>query len=208
MPPSGLDAAVAAILAGQPVAIPTDTVYGLVSTAATADGARRIAALKSRDIAQPMALMAASPEDLLAALPELPPAARAMVAELLPGPYTLVLANPAGRYAWLNGATPGAVGVRVPDLPPAARAVLARTGAVASTSANLHGAPAPRSFAELAPEILAGCAAALDAGHELPGTPSTVLDLAGPQPRVIREGAAPSGPAIARALAAAARAGA
>lgn len=183
--------------------IPADTVYGLVSAAATPAGTLAIQRLKGRAVQQPLALMAATVEALLAALPELPPAAVAAVRALLPGPYTLVLPNPARRYPWLNGATPDAVGVRVPDLPPLARAVLEATGAVVSTSANLHGAPAPRTFAQLAPEILAGCAAALDGG-ELPGTPSTVLDLAGPEPRVLREGAVPAAEALERARAAAA----
>jgi tRNA A37 threonylcarbamoyladenosine synthetase subunit TsaC/SUA5/YrdC len=125
----------------------------------------------------------------------------ALAAALLPGPYTLVLANPARRYPWLNGANPLAIGVRVPELKGDARVALDRSGAVVSTSANLHRGPAPATLAEVPEEIRAACAAVVDGGV-LPGTPSTVIDFSGAEPRVLREGAAPSAPAIARALAA------
>jgi L-threonylcarbamoyladenylate synthase len=68
---------------------------------------------------------------------------------------------------------------------------------VAATSANLHGGPDPRRLSDVPAEILAGVAAALDGG-ELPGTPSTVLDLTGREPRVLREGAVPAAEALAR----------
>ena len=74
-------------------------------------------------------------------------------------------------------------------------------GAVVATSANLHGGPEPRRLEDVPVEIRAGAAACVDGG-ELPGTPSTVLDLTGEEPRVIREGAVPAAEAIERALAA------
>lgn len=202
-PPSTDPAAVAALRAGLPVVLPTDTVYGLVGRADDAGPTRRIQELKGRAAAQPMALMAATVEQLLAALPELDAddGAAAAVRALLPGPYTLVLPNPGQRYPWLNGTTPGAVGVRVPDLPQAAHAVLAEVGVVASTSANLHGGPSPRSLVEVPAEIVAGCGAVLDGGA-LPGTPSTVVDLTGPEPRILREGAVPAAVALAQVSAA------
>jgi tRNA A37 threonylcarbamoyladenosine synthetase subunit TsaC/SUA5/YrdC len=75
--------------------------------------------------------------------------------------------------------------------------VLERVGAVAATSANRHGGADPRSLEDVPAEIRAGVAAALDAG-ELPGVPSTVLDLTGEEPRVLREGAVSSREAVAR----------
>jgi L-threonylcarbamoyladenylate synthase len=70
-----------------------------------------------------------------------------------------------------------------------------------ATSANVHGGPDPRSVDEVAVELRAGAAAIVDGG-ELPGTPSTVLDLTGPEPQVLREGAVPAAEALERALAA------
>jgi L-threonylcarbamoyladenylate synthase len=121
------------------------------------------------------------------------------VKALLPGPYTLVVPNPARRYRWLAGTTPDAIGVRVPALPPAAVRAVAAVGCVAATSANLPGGPDPRRLDDVPRELLDRVAAVVDAG-ELPGTPSTVLDLTTAEPRVIREGAVPSAEALARAL--------
>ena len=88
--------------------------------------------------------------------------------------------------------------MRVPVLPEASRRVLAPAGAVVSTSANLAGGPDPRSVGEIALELRERVAAIVDAGP-LPGTPSTVLDLTGAEPRVLREGAVPAAEALARA---------
>ena len=197
-----IDTAVAAIGQGLPVVLPTDTVYGLVSSPHTEAATRRIQLLKGRSEGQPLALLAGDIETLLAAVPELRGTpAEAIVRALLPGGFTLVLANPAGRYPWFNGATPAAIGVRVPLLDGVARAILDRAGAVVSTSANLHGGAAPLSLDEVPEEIRSAAGCIVDGGV-LPGTPSTVIDFTGAEPRVLREGAEPSGPAIARALAA------
>ena len=157
----------------------------------------RLYALKGRDPSQPSALLAADLDMLLEAVPELRGRAGAIAAALLPGPYTLVLPNPARRFPWLTGSSPEAIGVRVPELPEAAARVVAETGCVVATSANLAGGPDPRRLDEVPPELLAQVGAAVDAG-ELPGTPSTVLDFTGAEPRVIREGAAPAAAALER----------
>jgi len=188
------DAAIAALRAGLPVILPTDTVYGLCASAEGAEPTERLYALKGRDAGKPSALMTADVESLLACVPEL----GAVVRALLPGPFTLILPNPARRYGWLTGGTPEAIGVRVPVLPEASRRVLALAGAVVSTSANLAGGPDPRSVGEIALELRERVAAIVDAGP-LPGTPSTVLDLTGAEPRVLREGAVPAAEALARA---------
>jgi L-threonylcarbamoyladenylate synthase len=80
--------------------------------------------------------------------------------------------------------------------------VIDRVVAVVATSANVHGGENPRRLEDVPVEIRAGAAAVVDGG-ELPGTPSTVLDLSGEEPRVLREGAVPAEEAIERALAAA-----
>jgi L-threonylcarbamoyladenylate synthase len=181
-----------AIRAGLPVVLPTDTVYGLCGDPERAEVAREVARLKGRAEGQPIALLAGEIDLLLERVPELD---RRPLDALLPGPYTLVLPNPERRYPWLTGRTE-TIGVRVPNLPASAAEVLAEAGAVFATSANAHGGPDPRSVEEIPDEIRAACKAVVDAG-ELPGTPSTVLDLTGPEPRVVREGAVPAKEALA-----------
>lgn len=190
------DEAVAALRAGQLVVLPTDTVYGLCCDAYREPPFRRLTKLKGRPESMPVALLAADLDVILDAVPEARGRAAVVARTLLPGPYTLVLPNPARRFRWLCGTTPEAIGVRIPDLPPDSKAVLERAGAVAATSANLHGEPDPARVEDIPPEILDGCGAVVDAG-ELPGTPSTVVDLTGPEPVVLREGAVPAEEALA-----------
>lgn len=185
---SALDDTVTAVRAGEPVVIPTDTVYGLACTPYREEAVRRLSELKGRSPEQPVALVAASVEWLLECVPELRGRSATIARALLPGPFTLVLPNPARRFPWLAGSRPETIGVRVPELAGVAEAFFGRVGAVAATSANVHGGRDPRSVEELAPEIRTGVGAVLDAGS-LPGTPSTVLDLTGPEPAVLREGA-------------------
>jgi len=192
---STADQTVAAIAAGRLVVIPTDTVYGLACRPDSEEAVRALSQLKRRAPQQPIALVAASADALVELVPELAPR------RVLVGPYTLVVPNPAGRLPWLAGARPDAIGVRLPELSGSAASVLERVGAVAATSANLHGCPDPRRIEDVPGEILAGVAAVLDVG-ELPGLPSTVLDLTGPEPRVLREGAVPEAEALARVAAA------
>jgi L-threonylcarbamoyladenylate synthase len=188
---SSVDAAVAAIDAGQLVVIPTDTVYGLACRPDREEAVRALSVLKRRSAEQPIALVAASVDALIELIPELP--ARLVRA----GPYTLVVSNPARRYPWLAGARPDTIGVRVPDLSGPAADLLARVGVVAATSANLHGGFDPRRVDDIPEMVLDGVAAVLDVG-DVPGTPSTVLDLTGPEPRVLREGAVSTADALAR----------
>jgi L-threonylcarbamoyladenylate synthase len=171
---STVNEAIAALRAGEPVLLPTDTVYGLCADASAHD---KLAALKGRDSRQPIALLFADVETALARVP----AARRARA-LLPGPFTIVA---------------GGIGFRVPDLPAQAHEVVAAVGAVLATSANQHGGPDPRRLDDVPPEIRAACGAEIDGG-ELPGVPSTVVDLTGPEPRVLREGAVPTAEVLAR----------
>jgi L-threonylcarbamoyladenylate synthase len=159
--------AVAALRAGRAVILPTDTVYGLCALPGHEDV---LYELKDRDRSKPVALLAADVEALVAAVPELE---RSALETYLPGPYTLVFGN---------------VGVRVPNLPPAAAEVVRAVGVVAATSANLSDGPNPRRIEDIPEEVRAACGAIVDAG-ELPGVPSTVIDLTGAEPRVLRQGA-------------------
>lgn len=175
--------AVAALRAGVPVLLPTDGVYGLCCSLDEA-AVDRLYELKGRDRGQPTAILAADVDALLAAVPELDPSL------VLPGPYTSILPNPALRYPWLTGDRPDTIGVRVPALPEATRDVLAAAGAVVATSANDPGEPPAAFLDEIPARIRDGCGAEVDAGR-LPGTPSTVVDLTGPEPVLLRAGAGP-----------------
>ena len=187
--------AVDAIRAGQPVLLPADGVYGLCASPAPEAPVRRLYELKGRDDGQPSAIIAASIDTLFEWVPELRGRVAVIVRTLLPGPYTLVLPNPARRYPWLNGERPDTIGVRVVDLPAAAQRVLDAVGAVVATSANDPGRPAAASLDEVPARIRSGVAAEIDAGR-LSGAPSTVIDFSGPEPAVLREGAASSAEAI------------
>ncbi len=198
---AAVDRVIEAIGAGKPVLLPTDTVYGLCATPYRDESVLQLATLKGRAEQQPIALVAASIEQLFECVPELRGPADAVVRTLLPGPYTLVLGNPARRFPWLTGVRPETIGVRVPVLSADVRSVLVATGGVAATSANLAGGVDPASLADVPDELRAECAAELDAGL-LPGTPSTVHDLSGDEPQVLREGAASAHAALERVRAA------
>ena len=173
-----VESVVAAIRSGAPVILPTDTVYGLCSAP---ERAAALALMKGRPAWMPIALLCADVERLL----ELVPEARGHTA-LLPGPFTLILPNPARRFLELGGEA--TIGVRVPVLTGETREILDRVGAIAATSANLSDGPDPGRLEDVPVEIRAACAAVVDGG-ELPGIPSTVVDLSGPEPQVLREGA-------------------
>lgn len=201
---SSVGETVAAIRAGELVVIPTDTVYGLACAPYREEAVQALSELKGRPTEQPIALVASSVERLLDCVPELRGQAGVLADALLPGPYTLVLPNPALRFPWLTGNRPDTIGVRVPDVAGPAWEVLVAAGVVAATSANRHGALDPRRIDDVPSEIRDAVGAIFDAG-ELPGVPSTVLDLTGPEALVLREGAAPGAEAIARVAAAVAQ---
>jgi len=186
-----VDDVAAAVEAGKLVVIPTDTVYGLACRPDREDAVRALSTLKQRSPEQPIALVASGVAPLRELIPELP------VDELVRGAFTLVLPNPARRLPWLAGGRAGTIGIRIPEVTGLAAELLARAGVVAATSANLHGGADPRRIGDIPREILDGIAAVLDVGG-LPGTPSTVVDLTGAEPRVLREGAVPAAEALAR----------
>jgi L-threonylcarbamoyladenylate synthase len=179
-----VDEAVAAIRAGRPVVLPTDTVYGLCTSPAAASS---LAVLKGRDEQQPIALLAAELDALLACVPELRHHSK-LIRGLLPGRLTLVLP--------LAGSHPDRIGIRMPELEGAADEIVRRVGAVAATSANLHGGADPRRLEDV-PEPIRDAAVLVDGG-ELPGVASTVVDLTGPEPVILREGAVPAADVLGR----------
>ncbi len=198
---SDVGAAVAAIRAGRLAIVPTDTVYGLATSAYSEAPVRRLYRAKGREGQQPTALVAADLDLLFECVPELRGRSGTIARALLPGPFTLILSNPARRFRWLTGSRPETIGVRIPAADGVAKELLDQVGVMVATSANLPGGPDPRRLDEVPAELRAAVDALVDGG-ELPGLPSTVLDLTGPEPEVLREGAVPGAAALERVRAA------
>lgn len=192
---SDVEAAIAAIRAGRLAIVPTDTVYGLATSAHSEAAALRLYRAKGRAEIQPTAIVVADVDALLELVPEVGSRGAAVARALLPGGFTLILPNPARRFPWLTGARPETIGLRVPAVAGAGKAVLDGTGAIVATSANLPGGPDPRRLADVPRRLLDAADAAVDGG-ELPGTASTVIDFTGSEPVVVREGAEPSAEAL------------
>jgi L-threonylcarbamoyladenylate synthase len=171
---------------------PADTVYGLACDPGSDDAVQRLYALKGRRPDKPAAVMFFSVELALAALPELGRRTRVALDALLPGGVTLLLPNPARRFSLACGPDPDTLGLRVPDLPPAAAALDAVRWPILQSSANLAGGPDARRLEDVPEPIRRRADLLLDAG-ELPGTPSTVIDLRGYERdrswRIVRPGA-------------------
>jgi L-threonylcarbamoyladenylate synthase len=151
---------------------PADTVYGLACDPESAQAVRRLYALKGRPAEKPAAVMFFSLAAALAALPELGARTRSALERLLPGGVTLLLPNPERRFPLACGPDPGTLGLRVPQLP----ALAGVRVPVLQSSANASGGPDARRLADVPEAIRAGAHLVLDGG-ELPGTPSTVVDL-------------------------------
>lgn len=198
---SAAERAVEALRGGGLAILPTDTVYGLAARGDSEAAARALYAAKGRQALQPTALLVASVDLLGEVVPELPAAALELARRLLPGPLTLVLPNPGRRFAWLNAERPEAIGIRVPALTGPGREVLDAVGLVVATSANLPGGLDPRRLDDVPAELLGTVDAVVDGG-ELPGVPSTVVDLTAEAPHVLREGAVARDEVLARIAAA------
>jgi L-threonylcarbamoyladenylate synthase len=190
------------IAEGGVAVFPADTVYGLACHPDSAAVVARLYELKGRPPDKPAAVMFFALDRALAVLPELGPRTRDALRTLLPGALTILLPNPEWRFALACGPDPATLGLRVPALPPQLAALAAVAVPVMQSSANLSGAADARTLAAVDPAIREGADLVLDGG-ELPGTPSTVLDLRDYEDdgrwTVLREGAAGEA-AIARIL--------
>jgi L-threonylcarbamoyladenylate synthase len=166
---------------------PSDGLYGLACDPLDAGAIARIHRLKGRDDGKPSAVMYFSPLAIRELVGGFGPRTKAAVSVLMPGPVTLVIANPQRRYPLACRQDPEQLGVRLIGGP------LAGTMCpVFQTSANLSGEPAPARFADVPDSIRDGADLAIDGG-ELPGLPSTVVDITALEKdgswRVVRDGA-------------------
>ena len=155
---------------------PADTVYGLACEPDSADAVGRLYAIKGRRPDRPAAVMFFTLELALAALPELGERTVAALEGLLPGGVTLLLPNPERRFPLACGPDPETLGLRVPALGPETQALGAVRWPVLQSSANPSGGGDARRVADVSPAIRRSVDLILDAG-DLPGTPSTVVDL-------------------------------
>ena len=191
----GPDAARAALErcvgAGGVAIFPADTLYGLACDPLNAEAAERIHSIKGRDEGRPSAVMYFSPLAMRELVSGLGPRSRQAVSELLPGPVTLVIANPERRYPLASRDVPETLGVRLIAGPLAGAMT-----PIFQTSANRSGQDPPRSFEEIEERVLSAADLAIDGG-ELLGAPSTVVDLTQLDSEgrweVLREGALPRG---------------
>jgi L-threonylcarbamoyladenylate synthase len=156
------------IRAGRVALFPADTVYGLACDAENEAAVEALYALKGRAPDKPAAVMFFD----MAWLPPMPARTAELAHRLLPGPVTLLIPNPDHHFPLACGPVPDVLGVRVPASSPLRGAQVA----VLQSSANHAGGPDPRTLDEVPDDIRRGAKLVLGAG-ELPGTPSTVLDL-------------------------------
>jgi L-threonylcarbamoyladenylate synthase len=175
------------ISSGGVAVFPSDGLYGLACDPLDAGAIAQIHRLKGRDDGKPSAVMYFSPLAIRELVSGLGPRTKAAVSALLPGPVTLVVANPQRRYPLACRQDPEQLGIRLISGP------LAGTICpVFQTSANLSGEPAPARFEDVPASIVEGADLAIDGG-ELPGLPSTVVDIAALEEdgswRILRDGA-------------------
>lgn len=183
----GIAAAVAALRAGESVAFPTETVYGLGADARNPAALRRVYALKGRPATHPLILHLADAADLPRWVAAVPPAAALLAERFWPGPLTLVLPRGPGVPDELTGGQ-DSVAVRVPSHPVAQALLKAFGSGIAAPSANRYGRISPTRAAHVRDEFPTGVAVILEGGDCEVGLESTIVSLLGPVPRILRPG--------------------
>jgi L-threonylcarbamoyladenylate synthase len=183
----GLAAAETAVLRGELVVLPTDTVYGLGADAFSPEAVRRLLAAKGRGREMPPPVLVGTVRAASALVEDLGPFGQQLIDEFWPGGLTIVC-RVARTLTWDLGDTRGTVAVRMPQ-DPIALALLAETGPMAVSSANLTGSPAANTADEARGQLAEAVAVYLDGGPRAGGVASTIVDLTGSQPRLLRRGA-------------------
>ena len=184
---SGLVEAGAAIRRGELVVLPTDTVYGVAADAFSPNAVNLLLAAKGRGRDMPVPVLVSSRAMLDAVVIEVTDAAAKLVEAFWPGALTLILRE-TPHLAWDLGEARGTVAVRMPDHP-LATALIEQTGPLAVSSANRSGKPPAGTMVEARLQLGASVAVYLDGGPSGPQVPSSIVDLTGPAPRLLRAGA-------------------
>jgi len=186
--PSAIAACAERLREGQLAILPTDTVYGIVADVRRDAAVRALYSAKGKGADSPLQLLFAPAMVELARFARLNRAAEALMQALGPGGWTIIV--PAAQ-GWTSPALAGGrtVGLRIPDAPVVHAVVHAAGAPLAASSANRHGGPSPTTCAEAVAQIGEHCAIAIDAGPTVAGLDSTIIDCAGSDVRILREGA-------------------
>jgi tRNA threonylcarbamoyl adenosine modification protein (Sua5/YciO/YrdC/YwlC family) len=185
----GIAAAVEAIKAGELVVLPTDTVYGIGADAFTAHAVTALANAKGPGRHVPPPVLVGSRHTLDGLVYSLPKVARELADAFWPGPLTIMVEH-SPSLQWDLGDTGGTVGVRMP-LHPVALEVLREVGPMAVSAANKRGMAAPTTAQEARDQLEYSVRVYLEAGPAIDPVPSTIVDVTGDVPRVLRDGAVP-----------------
>lgn len=185
-----IDEAVKVLRAGGLVAFPTETVYGLGADARSPAAVRRVFEAKGRPLGHPLIVHLPGADHLERWAARVPDAARALAARFWPGPLTLILEKRADVPDEVTGGQP-TVGLRVPDHPLALELLAAFGGGLAAPSANRFGSVSPTTAAHVAADLGSAAAVILDGGPCRVGVESTIVDLSGEAPRLLRPGGVP-----------------
>src|ERR1022692_4478941 len=187
----GLAAAAAAVLSGELVVLPTDTVYGVGADAFSAAAVTHLLAVKGRGRDMPPPVLVGTVRAASALVEDLGPYGQQLIDEFWPGGLTLVF-RASRSLKWDLGETRGTVAVRMPQHPVALE-LLKQTGPMAVSSANLSGSPAATTAAGAREQLGDSIAVYLDGGPCQADVPSTIVDLTGDVPRLLRAGVVPIG---------------
>ena len=185
----GVAAAIDAAKSGELVVLPTDTVYGIGADAFTAHAVRALHQARGIDQPAPPPVLVGSRHTLDGLVYSLPKAARELADAFWPGALTILVEH-SPSLQWDLGETGGVVAVRMP-LHPVALEVLREVGPMAVTTANKTGGPAPVTAEEAREQLEYSVRVYLEAGQAAEPSPSTIVDVTGDSPRVVRAGAIP-----------------
>ena len=177
--------ALAVLKAGGLVAFPTDTVYGVGALAYDGNAIESIYRAKDRPIEKAIPILISDKDELEKVGRDIPETARRLASHFWPGALTILVPKRADLPAAVSATS--TVGVRVPDHP-IARALLSAAGPMAVTSANLSGGPSPVSAEEVYEQLGGRIPVILDGGRTPGGIPSTLVDCAAPELKILREG--------------------
>jgi tRNA threonylcarbamoyl adenosine modification protein (Sua5/YciO/YrdC/YwlC family) len=183
----GLTAARDAVLRGELVVLPTDTVYGLGADAFSAAAVSHLLATKGRGRDMPPPVLVGSVRAATALVENLGPYGQQLIDEFWPGGLTIVC-RAARMLSWDLGDTRGTVAIRMPQ-DPVALELLKETGPMAVSSANLSGSPSATTAQQARDQLGDSVAVYLDGGEAVGGVSSTIVDLTDTAPRLLRAGA-------------------
>lgn len=182
----GLTSAISAVKGGGLVVLPTDTVYGIGADAFNSAAVAALLAAKNRGRDMPVGVLVGSWHTIDGLVYAVPPAARELIQAFWPGALSLVVRH-APSLHWDLGDANGTVMLRMP-LHPVAVDLLREVGPMAVSSANVSGFPAAVTAADARAQLAERVEVYLDGGPSPQGAASTIVDVSGPQPRVLRQG--------------------